>query len=308
MKTWVKRIGLAALVGLGLGTGSVYLAPAQVLQADFDRQAWLGGVQKQTLRVADHTWSYYEGGDGPVVVLVHGLSGSKENWLPVLRLLTRKHRVIVIDLPGWGESTRLADTDYGILAQANRLHDFFIAKKLRGVHLVGHSMGGHIAGMFAAEHSDSLSRLTLLDNAGVRFEMNDFARAVLAGKTPFNVNNRAEFDAFMDLMFVHKPFVPGPIKDVWVAQNKRSHAFHIAIVDQLGRGPEQFLLEDQLANIAAPIEAIWCRGDLVLDVSSLDRMKILRPELPTHVMDGCGHMPMMEKPKQLATLLLTEMP
>src|SRR6185312_4075249 len=99
-------------------------------------------------------WSYYEGGDGPTIVLLHGFASSKEVWLPVAKLLTPHFHLIIPDLPGWGESSRNADAGYDIDAQASRLDAFVQALRLQRFVLVGHSMGGAIAGVYAAGHPE----------------------------------------------------------------------------------------------------------------------------------------------------------
>ncbi len=296
---------IAALIIFGMLIAAIYVFPRHVFYAEFARQAWWAGVTKKSIQVDDHHWVYYEGGEGPTLVLLHGLAGAKENWLPSVRALSQFHHVIVPDLAGWNESTRLVDTDYGIATQAKRVDHFLAALNLSRVHLVGHSMGGHIAGITAARYPSRVAQLSLVDSAGVHFIENDFARRILRGETPFNVDSREQFDAFAQLMFVHKPFAPGPIVDIWVAQNQRNHTFHTSIVDQLGRGGETFLLEAELAKIKAPTQAIFCRQDQVLDVSSLDTMKKIKPDLVTHILEDCGHMPMMEKPAELAKVLIS---
>src|SRR5688572_8648779 len=86
---------------LAVPTAYVHVAPESVLEYEFERQAWFGGVAKKELTAGATTWSYYEGGSGPqTLVLVHGFTGSKENWLPMLAPLTAGYRVIVPDLPG----------------------------------------------------------------------------------------------------------------------------------------------------------------------------------------------------------------
>ena len=98
-------------------------APEKVLQAEFARQRWLAGADPLDFEIAGHRWASVAAGprDAPLLVLVHGFTGSKENWLPLMRELAREHRVLAVDLPGWGESDRHHDADYGPVAQAERL-------------------------------------------------------------------------------------------------------------------------------------------------------------------------------------------
>src|SRR4249919_1396005 len=173
------RVALAVSLGLALTTvGVAVTMPERVLDAEFARQRWLAGASQHTLQVDDHRWSYIEAGHGPLIVLVHGFTGSKENWLPLMRELAKTHRVIAPDLPGWGESERQASADYGPTAQAARLAEFLAALKERPVLLVGHSMGAQIAGLLLARQPDAAQRLVLMSAAGVRYQENEFGRAV----------------------------------------------------------------------------------------------------------------------------------
>src|SRR5688572_28862600 len=145
-------------------------APELFLEAEYARLAWLASVKEHDAHAAGHRWRYYDGGAGEPVVLVHGFAGMKENWLQLARELSSR-RVVMPDLPGWGESERRDGEDYRVEAQVDRLAAFLDALSLERVDLVGHSMGGHIAGLFAARHPERVKTLTLVSTAGVRFEI-----------------------------------------------------------------------------------------------------------------------------------------
>lgn len=296
------RLTAAALILLGIGSLGVYrLRPDLLLDAEFARQAWWAGASYDAVLVDDHVWVYYErpadsGAKGAPVLLLHGFTGSKENYLPLLAKLEHASRVIVPDLPGWGESSRRELSDYGIAAQVERLERFLDAQRIERVHLVGHSMGGHIAGVFAALHPERVATLALVDTAGVRFEPNEFALRVMRGETPFNVRTRAEFDAFMAQLFAKPPFLPARLKDVLVQRNRRGHAFQSRVLASIGRGPGAFQLEANLDRIQAPTLVLWCRQDQILDVSAIRTLSRIRPRPTVTVLEGCGHMSIMEQP------------
>ena len=300
MRTALRRGLLALILSASAALAAYWLAPGLLLDAEFTRQAARAGLSKRELVAAGHRWSYYEGGSGEAVVLLHGFTGSKENWLPFARHLSDDYRVIVPDLPGWGESQRTPQADYRVRVQAERLAGFLDALELRRVHLAGHSMGGHIAGLFAEAYPERLSSLALVAAAGVPFQENDFARRTLAGETLFNFDSRADFDRFAELMFAHPPWLPGRIKDVFVERNRAGHAFHETLLGQLAEPQEMFRLRDALPRIAAPTLVLWCRGDRVLDVSSVPVLQAGLPHDEAAIFEDCGHMAMMEKPRELA--------
>lgn len=295
-------IGTALMVAVTVVVGIYGFAPEWLLRAEFARQAFVAGVERREAAIGDHTWVWFERGAGPPLVLVHGFTGSKENWLPMVAELSRRHRVIVPDLPGWGESTRLDDADYGIDSQAARLAGFIESLDLRGADLVGHSMGGAISGLVAARQPERLATLTLMNTAGVTFKPNDFARRILAGDLPFNVDDRAGWARLVDDLFVVKPFLPARLADVLIERNRASHDFHRRVMARLS-GDEQLILERNLGAIALPTLVFWCDGDRVLDVSAVDTLVRGLPLAELETLRGCGHMPMMERPAATAATL-----
>jgi pimeloyl-ACP methyl ester carboxylesterase len=268
----------------------------RVLDAEFARQRWLAGASVHVRQIGDHRWSYLEAGQGPLIVLVHGFTGSKENWLPVMRGLAKTHRVIAVDLPGWGESERQASAGYGPSAQVERLAVFLAALKEPPTLLVGHSMGGQIVGLLAARHPELVDRILLMSSAGVKFEENEFGRDVLAGRNPFEVLTRAELQRYFDIVFMEPPFVPWPASEALVRRRRVDAAFEQKVLDSIGRGPEAFMLESELGRIQAPVLLLWCRNDRVIDVSAAEVFHQHLATSRTVLLAGCGHMPMMAQP------------
>lgn len=301
-----RKLLLAGALGVTIGAlGLAASAPERVLQAEFARQRWLAGADPLDFEVAGHRWASLAAGpaDAPLVVLVHGFTGSKENWLPLMRELSRNHRVLAVDLPGWGESDRLAGTDYGPAAQATRLAAFIKALPQAPEMVVGHSMGGQIVGLLASRHPETAPRIVLMSSAGVRYSENAFANAVLAGENPFQVTNRAELKRYLGIVFADPPFVPWPASEALVRRRRADVDFEQRVLDGIGRGPDAFALEAELGNISAPTLLLWCREDKVIDISAAEVFARGIPESRTVILSGCGHMPMMAQPRNVAEAL-----
>ena len=298
------RIALAVSLGLALTTLGVAVAmPGKVLDAEFARQRWLAGASVHSIRVHDHRWTYLEAGQGPLVVMLHGFTGSKENWLPVMRELARNHRVIAPDLPGWGESERLPGADYGPDAQVERIAAFLRALGPKPALVVGHSMGGQFLGMLAARHPELVGPVTLMSSAGVKFEQNAFGRAVLAGRNPFEVRTRAELHRYLGIVFTDPPFVPWPADEAIVRKRRVDVGFEQKVLDGIGRGPGAFAGQDELGRIQSPVLLLWCRDDKVIDVSAAAVFAQGLAHSQTVLLDDCGHMPMMAQPGKVASAL-----
>ena len=296
---------LLALVVVLLG-GSYLFAPQWLLRAHVMRQAMTAHVEAHTLRAGDTTWSYYEGGQGPTLVLLHGFAADKTVWLPLAGQLTPHFHVVIPDLPGWGESSRTPDAGYGVEAQAQRLQSFLAALNLQRFVLVGHSMGGAIAGVYAAEHPQGVAALALIDAYGLKADRNDADRAIEAGKDPFVYDDRAGFERALKLAFLQPPKVPGRIEDVFVARNHQDRAFLERTLAEL-RKPEDYLsLQQRLGLLTMPVLGLWCSGDRISDPSALDSLRnglVQAPAISSSLLNGCNHMPMMEKPEATAQVL-----
>ncbi len=307
----VRRIAWVAGISLSVATVSTaLLMPEQFLQAEFARLRWLAGAEVNSKVVAndpDYRWVYLQAGfndensaQKPLVFLVHGYTGSKENWLLVMRELGKQYRVIAPDLPGWGETTRLENADYGVVAQSERLGKFIASFNEPHNILVGHSMGGHIAGLLAAKRPELISKLVLMSSAGVEFEQNDFARSVLKGGNPFEVKTRQQFHAQMRLVFTEPPFVPWPFDEAMVQRRRKDAAFEAKVLDSIGRGDDVIALQSQMQKIQSPTLLLWCKDDQVIDVSSVPIFLAGISGSQALILEGCGHMPMMAKPKEVA--------
>jgi abhydrolase domain-containing protein 6 len=301
------RGALLALAALPLlAFGALALRPELALEGEYLRLRLLAGAVEHDVQVGEHRVRYLEAGRGEPLVLVHGFTGSKENWLPLIRLLAPRYRVIAPDLPGWGESTRLADpdTDYGFAAQAQRLGDFLAAVAPgEAVHLVGHSMGGGIAAVWAGLAPHGLRRLVLLDAAGVPFD-NDFARRVGAGEHPFAVTDVPGLHRQIDLVFARKPFLPWPADRALAAQRAAQQPFERAVLAQIAGNPDAAFLPGESAyTIQAPTLLLWCREDRVIDAAAATEYARRIRDNRIVLLEGCGHMPMMEVPAETAQAL-----
>src|ERR1043166_4362406 len=92
------------------------------------------GFRRKSVQIGDHRVAYSEGGKGEPVVLVHGFGASSDSWNRMAGRLTKKFRVIALDMPGWGQSTRIDSASYAYPQQVERLHQFLSALGLGRVH------------------------------------------------------------------------------------------------------------------------------------------------------------------------------
>jgi pimeloyl-ACP methyl ester carboxylesterase len=304
-------IGLPVLAILVVAVlGATWLQrrdPLWLVRLEFARQRRAAGLRRGTVQAAGHRWVYAhrDGPDGaPLVVMLHGFTGSKENWYPLVRALGDRYALLVPDLPGWGESERRADATYGFVEQAARAADFLhVLAPGRSVVLLGHSMGGGIAALVAARTPERVAAVGLLNAAGVRFHDNAFGLGVLAGGNPFAVEDAASLRRYVDAVFFDaraKPWIPWPAATGLIAQRRRDAAFEQAVLDHIGRGDDSLRPGEEAAHIRQPTLLLWCRQDAVIDPSALDLYAARIPHARKVLLDGCGHMSLAERPRAVA--------
>jgi pimeloyl-ACP methyl ester carboxylesterase len=296
---------LVALLVIVLG-GSYLLAPQWLMQANLKREAMAAHLDTHTVQAGDTHWSYYEGGEGPTIVLLHGFAADKQVWLQTAKLLTPHFHLIIPDLPGWGESSRDTGASYNIDAQAARLDSFVQTLGLQRFLLVGHSVGGAIAGVYASEHPEHVAGLALVDAFGLKGEQNAFDRDALAGKNPFVYDDRAGFERATSLAFEKPLDLPGRFVDVLVKRNQRDRAFIERTFNEL-REPGQYLsVQNRLGQFSMPVLGLWCHDDKLVDISALSSLRnglTGASAISTSTINGCNHMPMLEKPEETAQIL-----
>ena len=117
-RSMMKKILLIVLIALVLVPVVLYIAAPEFLVAvatDLARKS--AGFSRGSVVVDDHTIFYLEGGEGETILLVHGFSVDKDTWIRFAKHLTPSYHVVAVDLPGFGESTRIQDGAYTIAAQ-----------------------------------------------------------------------------------------------------------------------------------------------------------------------------------------------
>lgn len=306
----LKTAALVAAVLLCALAVWLWPDPYRMVLADYARQRWQAGLGRNAAQVDDHRWVYAYNDDAPAnaptVVMVHGFTGSKENWYPLAQRLRGRYRLFAPDLPGWGESERKAGADYGFVAQSARVARFIeqVARQPGSeVVLLGHSMGGGIVALTAARHPREVDRVGLFDAAGVRFDDNAFGLAVLRGKNPFAVSDPASLQRYIDIVFhddAAKPVVPWPASRIYIDRRRRDAAFEQSVLDRIGRSDERFLPGIEAAGIRQPSLLLWCAQDVVIDPSALDLYAARLPQAQRVLLQGCGHMSIVERPQHAA--------
>jgi len=278
----------------------VALSPQHALRLAMHLERGRAGLEEKVVVVDEHEVHYLDGGEGEPILLIHGFGADKDNWTRVARYLTDRRRVIAIDLPGFGQSSRRPEKRYDTTSQAARLDAFAEAIGLPPHHVAGNSMGGHIAGVYAADFPKRVRSVTFIANGGVTSSVaSELAQLRAKGDNPLLVTDRASYERLIDFCFVERPLIPGAVIEHFAKIAVKNSAFTKKVWDDLMGHPRP--LEPLLPSIAAPSFILWGDTDRLLHVSSIDAMRPLLPALRgAVVMKACGHVPMVERPEEAA--------
>jgi len=258
----------------------------------------LAGFSKESIQVGEHNIVYLEGGRGESILLLHGFGADKDNWNLFSQHLTKRYHVIAPDLPGFGESSRIWSDQYTITAQVERVQKFVKKIGLRKFHLVGNSMGGLIAGVYAAAYPDEILTLALLDPAGVAGrEPNEFSRELEKGNNPLIAECVSDYDNLLDFTFFKPPSMPPPLKSYLAEIAVQRKDFYKKVFIEATPGNQ---LETAMARIRAKTLILWGGNDRVLSVSSAQVLGKGIENSKVIILKDCGHMPMLEKSKETA--------
>jgi pimeloyl-ACP methyl ester carboxylesterase len=134
-------------------------------------------TKTQFITIHGHDVAYQTAGDGPVLVLLHGIAGSSATWSGVIERLARTHTVVAPDLLGHGESAKPRG-DYSLGAYASGVRDLMVALGLERATVVGHSLGGGVAMQLAYQFPDRVERLVLVGAGGLGKDVSLILRAL----------------------------------------------------------------------------------------------------------------------------------
>src|SRR5215212_9238971 len=243
---------------------------------------------------------YVEAGSGPVVVLLHGLGGNSTNWAFNTPALAQKFRVVVPDQVGFGQSDKPL-INYRVGTYVDFLDKFLSELKVERATLVGNSMGGWVASLYALKYPNKVERLVLVDAAGFA-PPKEFDLNALAGLNP---STREEMKRLANLVFYNPLFKSDAAVDVLLAQRlSAGDGYTIQrLVESIHHGDD--MLDGKLAGLKQPVLLVWGREDGLTPLAREgERFKREIPGAQFVVFDQCGHVPQVEKAAEFNAAVL----
>jgi pimeloyl-ACP methyl ester carboxylesterase len=238
---------------------------------------------------------YVDVGEGPPVVLLHGFASSIENWITVMPKLVKEHRVIAIDLKGFGWTDRPVG-DYTPLAQAKLLKAVLDERGVKEpISLVAHSYGSSVALAYALEFPQAVDRIALYD-AWVYEEqlpsMFHMARAQGIGELLYGLFYSERYEERLTLGFYNPDYVTQQLVDDVERAFERPGTRYGAL--EAVRGMRFDEMSDRYRTITVPTLLLWGREDIVTPVSIGEKLVRALPNAKLNVYPRCGHFPMIE--------------
>jgi pimeloyl-ACP methyl ester carboxylesterase len=250
--------------------------------------------------------------NAPVVVLIHGFGASMESWSDILPAIARDHRVLRLDLKGFGESGKPRDDRYSVHDEAAIVVGTLKALSIDRSILVGHSFGGAVAYLSYLRLRDDpthrVAGLALFDAAiydqGLPFFVVSLRNPILRwfGNTFTSAKWRARFT--LERVFEVDSMVTAERVQRYAkyldAPGSR-YAFR-KVAEQIVP-PDADEIARMVRTIAVPSLIVWGAKDPVIDVSFARRLQIEIPNATLSIIEDTGHVPQEERPFESATIL-----
>jgi len=270
-------------------------------------------VSFKTVDLHGREVGYLGGGSGPVLLLIHGMAGSCENWRDVIEPLARRHTVIAPDLPGHGMSAG-GPGDYSLGSLASGLRDLLLALGHERATLVGHSLGGGIAMQFSYQFPEMVERLVLVASGGLGPEVSPILRAAaLPGAELFiaataSTGQKVGGAIGRGLSAIGmKPaadFAEVARGYASLSEPRRRKAFLATLRSVVGTEGQRVAASDRLYLAEeVPVLIVWGARDPIIPVRHGEDAHRTLPGSRLEIFDGAGHMPQLEQPGHFIAVL-----
>jgi len=239
--------------------------------------------------IKEGNFEYLEVGEGETLMLCHGLFGALSNFTDLIEKFRHTHKVVVPILP-------LFDLDIlhtSVSGLEKHVAAFIEHKNYTNIHLLGNSLGGHVALVYVLKHPEKVKSLTLTGSSGL-FENAMGDSYPKRGDYEYIKNKTAQ--TFYD------PAVATPelVDEVFEITKNRIKVIKIIA---LAKSAIRHNLGEELNQIKQPTLLIWGKNDIVTPPFVAEEFKKLIPNSQLHFIDKCGHAPMMEVPVEFNIIL-----
>jgi pimeloyl-ACP methyl ester carboxylesterase len=239
--------------------------------------------------IEEGEFKYCEQGEGEPVVLLHGLFGALSNFNELIAHFSGEYKILIPLLPLYGLEVG-ETTITGMLGYIERFVDF---KKLNKIHLIGNSLGGHIAQMYTLANPEKVKTITLTGSSGL-FE--NSLGDTYPRKGDYEYVKKKTEETFYNPKLASKELVD----EVYEIVNNREKAIRMVV---MAKSALRHNLREEVPKITQPACLIWGMNDKITPSFVGEEFHKLLPNSELHLIDKCGHAPMMEHPVEFNRLL-----
>ena len=234
-------------------------------------------------------FTYLEEGEGETLLLLHGLFGALSNFRDLIEHFRKEYKVIVPMLPLF--TLDIFHTTVGGLEKY--VHKFIEAKELDNIHLLGNSLGGHVALVHVLKHPEKIKTLILTGSSGL-FENGMGDSYPRRGDKEY-IRKKTEVTFYDPKMATDEL-----VNEVFEITNNRIKVIKILA---LAKSAIRNNLGEELNKIQTPTLLIWGNNDIITPPFVAKEFNTLIPNSELHFIDKCGHAPMMEVPNEFNQIL-----
>ena len=273
-------------------------------------------LELQRVTIHGHERAFVRAGEGPALLLLHGLGCDHTTWAPVIGQLARRYTVIAPDLLGHGKSAK-PRADYSVGGYANGMRDLLTVLGIDKVTVVGHSFGGGVAMQFAYQFPERTERMILVAPGGLGPEVSPVIRAITlpgfqvamgiatlpglrhAGKAGLRALSRSKVTGTHDLAEVADIF------ESFRDPRARAAIRHVvrSVVDM--RGQIVTMVDRAYLTTAMPMLVVWGTDDIVIPVTHAENVARIAPGAVVEILPNAGHFPHKDHPERFVKTVNT---
>ena len=274
----------------------------------------MASIPLQHVTIHGHQVGYRMVGEGPVVLLIHGMAGSSQTWREIMPKLAENYCVLAPDLLGHGESAKPLG-DYSLGAFASGLRDLLGVLGIPRATVVGQSLGGGVAMQLAYQHPEIVERMVLVGSGGLGREVSWMLRFLTLPGAEYLMPAifvpviRDAGDA-IGRVLTSLGWRSPHTAEMWMAYRSLSgvenrHAFIRTLRAVIDPGGQSVSAKDRLyLTSAMPTMLIWGDQDPIIPVAHALAAHKDMPGSRLEIIEGVGHFPHVERPELFAELLL----
>lgn len=252
------------------------------------------GFDRRSAHIGRWTIPYLDsapGSEQPIIVLLHGFGDTKDNLVELAAGLTGDYRVVIPDLPGFGETAVRPLADYTPELYVDTVLGLLDQLDASSVHLAGYSMGGLLAVKIAERAAGRVETLTLLAPAGIRGDrLSPVDEMIQTGQgNPLVYRDRDSFERLLRLNFNQVPDIPDFAVRALSAHGRRRADIYERVFENVLTDDGTSILQQQVASLRVPILLVGGDADQLIDPSAFRQWQELLPSIELVMLPGGSH-------------------